>query len=142
MSAKTWKQTITEMLLGKYFLLLFSYQCIHRQYFFAIPFLIHQITVTVRTGYRQPSGLGNYFVGMRFAVQTLLWSLEFVIQVNFEHETIAVWNLARSWSISSFWLILYKKWFWAIKAFRGGHGTPWILLIWVAFISGIKGKLF
>ena len=45
-------------------------------------------------------GLGNYFVSKRFAVQTLMWSLEFVIHVNLEHDTIAVWNLARSWSIS------------------------------------------
>ena len=29
-----------------------------------------------------PSGLGNYFVCKRFAGQTLLWSLEFVIQIN------------------------------------------------------------
>ena len=40
-----------------------------------------------------PSGLGNYFVCKRFieihAVQTLLWSLEFVIQINLEHDTIA-----------------------------------------------------
>ena len=37
-----------------------------------------------------PSGLGNYLVCKRFAVQTRLWSLEFVIQVSFEHDTIAV----------------------------------------------------
>ena len=36
-----------------------------------------------------PSGLGNYFVCRRFPVQTLLWSLEFVIQINLEHDTIA-----------------------------------------------------
>ena len=36
-----------------------------------------------------------------FAVQTLLWSLEFVIQVNFEHDIIAIWNLARSSIIRS-----------------------------------------
>ena len=36
------------------------------------------------------SGLGNYFVCKRFAVQTLLWSLEFVIQINLEHGTIAI----------------------------------------------------
>ena len=35
-------------------------------------------------------GLGNYFVCKRFAVQTLLWSLEFVIEINLEHDTIAV----------------------------------------------------
>ena len=45
-------------------------------------------------------GLGNYFVCKRFAFQTLLWSLEFVIQTTSEHDTIVVWNLARSWSIS------------------------------------------
>ena len=43
---------------------------------------------------------------MGFAVQTLLWSLEFVIQINLEHNTVAVWNLARSWSISSILSIL------------------------------------
>ena len=37
-----------------------------------------------------PTGLGNYFVCKRFAVQTLLWSLEFVIQISLEHDTIAV----------------------------------------------------
>ena len=47
-----------------------------------------------------PSGLCNYFACKRFAVQTLLWSLEFVIQINLEHNTIAVWNLGRRWSIS------------------------------------------
>ena len=43
-----------------------------------------------------PSGLGNFIVCKRFAVQTLLWSLGFVIQINFEHNTIAVSNLAQS----------------------------------------------
>ena len=38
----------------------------------------------------RPCGLGNYFVWKRFAVQAHLWSLEFVIQTNFEHDTIAV----------------------------------------------------
>ena len=47
-----------------------------------------------------PGRLGNYLVCKRFAVQTLLWSLEFVIQINLEHDTIAVWNSARSWIIS------------------------------------------
>ena len=28
-----------------------------------------------------PNGLGNYFVSKRFAIQTLLWSLEFVVQI-------------------------------------------------------------
>ena len=36
------------------------------------------------------SGLGNYFVCKRFAVQTFLWSLEFVIHINLKHKTIAV----------------------------------------------------
>ena len=48
-----------------------------------------------------PRGLGNYFVCKRFEVQTLLCSLEFVIQINLKHDTIAVWNVARSSSISS-----------------------------------------
>ena len=34
--------------------------------------------------------LGNDFVYKRFAVQTLLWSLEFVIQINLEHATITI----------------------------------------------------
>ena len=54
------------------------------------------------------SGLGNYFVCKRFTVQTLLWSLEFVIQVNLGHGTTAVWNLARIWSISSYEIITKK----------------------------------
>ena len=33
------------------------------------------------------SGLGKDFVCKRFAVPTLLWSLEFVIQINLEHDT-------------------------------------------------------
>ena len=37
-----------------------------------------------------PSGLGNFFVCKRFAVQTLLWSLEFVIQINLGYDTIKV----------------------------------------------------
>ena len=53
------------------------------------------------------NGLGNYFVCKRFAGQTLLWSLEIVIQINLEHDTIAVWNLARSWSIST-WILLLE----------------------------------
>ena len=36
-----------------------------------------------------PSGLGNYFVCKRFGVQTLPRSLEMVIQINLEHDTIA-----------------------------------------------------
>ena len=35
-------------------------------------------------------GLGNYFVSERFTVQTLMWSLEFVVQINLEHGIIAV----------------------------------------------------
>ena len=37
-----------------------------------------------------PNGLGNFFVCKRFAVQTLLWSLEFGIQISLEDDTIAV----------------------------------------------------
>ena len=48
-----------------------------------------------------PSGLGKDFPCKRFAVQTFLWSQKFVIQINLEHGTIAVWNLARSWRIST-----------------------------------------
>ena len=31
----------------------------------------------------------------------MLRSLEFVIQINLEHDTFAIWNVARSWSIST-----------------------------------------
>ena len=63
-----------------------------------------------------PSGLSNYFVYKRFVVQTLLWSLELMIQINLEHKTIAVWNLARSWSISiDFSFLLFMLFFsWVI----------------------------
>ena len=54
------------------------------------------------------SGLGNCFVCKRFTVQTLLRSLEFVIQINLEHDTIAVWNLTRSWRSSSYEIITKK----------------------------------
>ena len=37
-----------------------------------------------------PNGFGNYVVCKGFAVQNLLWSLEFVIQTNLEHDTIAI----------------------------------------------------
>ena len=37
-----------------------------------------------------PSGFGNYFVCKRFAVQTLLRSPEFLIQVSLEHDTNVV----------------------------------------------------
>ena len=35
-------------------------------------------------------------------------SLEFVIQTNFEHNTVAVWNFARSWNISTFHSGIFK----------------------------------
>ena len=35
-----------------------------------------------------PYGLGNNFVCKRFAVQTFLWSMEFLILINLEHKTI------------------------------------------------------
>ena len=44
-----------------------------------------------------PSGLGNYFVCKRFAVQTLLGSLKFVIQINLEHD---ISQLQNQWSIN------------------------------------------
>ena len=37
----------------------------------------------------------------RLIVQTLMYSLEFAIQINLTHGTIAIWNLAWSWSIST-----------------------------------------
>ena len=39
------------------------------------------------------NGLGNYFVCKRFTVQPLLWSLEFLIQINLEHDTVAVTSI-------------------------------------------------
>ena len=50
------------------------------------------IWITNSSDHRRPrsSGLGNYFVCKRFAVQSLVWSLEFVIQVNLDLNTIAV----------------------------------------------------
>ena len=48
-----------------------------------------------------PSGKGDYFVCKRSTVQTLLWSPEFVIQINLKHNNIPLRNLARSWSIST-----------------------------------------
>ena len=43
--------------------------------------------------------LGNYFVCKGFAVQTLLRSLEFMIQINLEHDTIDnfSWSFLYSW---------------------------------------------
>ena len=41
-------------------------------------------------GFELSSQLGTDFVSKRFAVQTLLWSLEFIIQTNLEHGTIAI----------------------------------------------------
>ena len=35
-------------------------------------------------------GLGNFFASKRLAVQTLLLSLEFVIQINLDHDTITL----------------------------------------------------
>ena len=52
-----------------------------------------------------PSRLGNYFVCNRFAVQTFLWSLEFVIQKNLQRDTILAWNVVWSLNISAFNMI-------------------------------------
>ena len=48
--------------------------------------LLHSGTLAYYTLW--PSGLGNYFVCKQFAVQTLLWLLEFVIQIILQHDTI------------------------------------------------------
>ena len=37
------------------------------------------------------SGLDNYFICKRFAVKTLLWSMELLIQIYIEHDTIALY---------------------------------------------------
>ena len=39
-----------------------------------------------------PGGLGNYFVSKKFAGLTLLWPLEFVIQINLVHDTIPIFS--------------------------------------------------
>ena len=33
--------------------------------------------------------------------------LEFLIQINLKHDTIAVWNLAQSWSISNYFFVWF-----------------------------------
>ena len=48
---------------------------------------------------RSDSGFGNYIACKGFAVQTLLWSLEFVIRKNFEHGTIAVKKIKSAYSM-------------------------------------------
>ena len=47
-----------------------------------------------------PIGISN-IICKRFVVKTLPWSLEFVIQINLEYNSIAVWNMAQNWSISN-----------------------------------------
>ena len=42
------------------------------------------------------SGLGNWIACKNFRVQALVWSLEFVIHKNFEHDTVAVSILTRN----------------------------------------------
>ena len=46
-------------------------------------------------------GLGKSIAFKRFAVQILLWSLEFVIYHSLEYDTIAASNLAQSYIIST-----------------------------------------
>ena len=59
----------------------------------------------LRSSYLMSSRLGNYFVCNRFAVQTFLWSLEFVIQKNLQRDTILAWNVVWSLNISTFNMI-------------------------------------
>ena len=59
----------------------------------AIVLCLRFIWITNSSDHRRalwPNGLGNYFVCKTFAVHTLLWSLEFVVQINLEHDTITV----------------------------------------------------
>ena len=37
-----------------------------------------------------PSELGDYFACKRFPVQTLLWSLEFMVQINLDHDIMEI----------------------------------------------------
>ena len=72
-------------------------------------------------------GLGKYFVCKKFAVQTLLWSLEFVMQINLGHDNIAVWNLTQSWSIStlkSLFVLKTSKFF--FLTFWSCRKTAWL----------------
>ena len=55
-----------------------------------------------------PSGLGSYFTCKRFAVQTHLWSLEFVIQINLKHDTIKV-NVNFNFNQRNSWCINYNQ---------------------------------
>ena len=54
--------------------------------------LLHKKSLPNLLGHKLlwPSGLGNDFECKRFTVQTLLWSLEFVIQINLEQNTIKI----------------------------------------------------
>ena len=51
------------------------------------------------------SGLLNYFECKRFTVQTLLWSLEFVIQMRLEQDTIAIYLVFLFWLQTNIWRI-------------------------------------
>ena len=62
--------------------------------------------------------LCNDFVCKRFAVQTLLWSLEFGIQIYLEHDTIAI----KFFFICTFWILV----FWAVKNLR--FSLTWCLI--------------
>ena len=55
-----------------------------------------------------PRGLGSYFICKRFAVQTNLWSLEFVIQINLEHDTIKV-NVNFNFNQRNSWCMNYNQ---------------------------------
>ena len=52
-------------------------------------FQIRVLRISLTYQVLQPIGLGKYFACKKFTVQNLLWSLEFVIQINLEHNTIA-----------------------------------------------------
>ena len=54
-----------------------------------------------------PSGLGNFFLCKRLAVQILLLPLELVIQINFEHETITLLLRFLKFSMIKFILDLF-----------------------------------
>ena len=55
--------------------------------------------IEVGSNYEGTYGLGNYTVCKSFAVHTLLWSLEFIIHQNLQHDTIAASNLAHTRNI-------------------------------------------
>ena len=82
-----------------------------------------------------PRKLSNCIACKRFAVQSLLWSLEFLIHRNLKHHDIAVSNVARSWSISS--VIGYSF----LKVSNSGTRIPLSLLDQALWPGGLVNSI-